>query len=198
MIKIEESGSREVILRLEKYDEAVLDVAREVVTRGSRRLVRHIVSEHLRGGTTRTKLARRTGHLTQTTTEKKTQVSKAGIVGGVDFGAKYAGVHVGPKGQTTVINPKRAKFLTIPLDAAKTAAGVARGSARDFENAFFIRSKAGNLLLVQRRSGSGGIVPLFVLKRQVSIQSRVHPEDISKKVGPEIVEDLERKINEIL
>ncbi len=65
-----------------------------------------------------------------------------------------------------VITPKRAKYLTIPLDANMTQAGVTKLSARQAINkgGFFATSKKGNLLI---RDSEG--VPLFVLKKKVKI-----------------------------
>jgi len=68
------------------------------------------------------------------------------------------------------IVPKRGQYLTIPLPAALTSAGVPRFTARQVPNAFFIKSKRGNLLLVRKRAG--GIEPLFVLKREVHLPKR--------------------------
>jgi hypothetical protein len=59
------------------------------------------------------------------------------------------------------ITPKNAKFLTIPLPGVK-------GRASNYPDAFVIKSKKGNLLLVQKK-GRSGIVPLFVLKKSVKI-----------------------------
>lgn len=65
-----------------------------------------------------------------------------------------------------VIKPKK-KYLTIPLPAAKTAAGVTKKSAREWENTFFHRSKAGRLVLLQSKGKK--VVPLFLLVKQVKI-----------------------------
>lgn len=74
------------------------------------------------------------------------------------------------------ITPKRAKWLTVPLPAALNANGTPkRPSARDWQNTFIIRSKRGNLLIVQR-SGRG-IIPLYVLKKKVVILKRLAFEE---------------------
>lgn len=67
--------------------------------------------------------------------------------------------------------PKKSQFLTIPLGAARTGAGVTRGGARSFPNTFFAKSKAGNLLMFQRQGKK--VVPLFALKKSVSIPARL-------------------------
>jgi len=58
------------------------------------------------------------------------------------------------------IRPKRVQWLTIPLPGVK-------GRARNFRNTFFLKSKKGNLLLMQREINK--IKPLFVLKKRVDI-----------------------------
>lgn len=98
-------------------------------------------------------------------------------------GAPYARVH--EKGAT--IRPKKGRYLTIPLDAAKTPAGVPRAAAK-LRNVggkwqttnkvpgasgldTFIFSK-GQRKFIAVRSG-GGLLPLYVLKRQVRISARL-------------------------
>jgi len=71
-----------------------------------------------------------------------------------------------------VVQARRAKFLAIPLKAMLTPAGVARASPRDVPDTFVLRSRAGNLIIAQRK-GRGSLTPLFVLKRQVRINR--HP-----------------------
>lgn len=70
------------------------------------------------------------------------------------------------------IRPKKAKMLTIPLPAALDNRGIPiRKSARDWPNTFVARSKAGNLLIFQKRGTE--IVPLYVLKSSVKIPPRL-------------------------
>ena len=72
-------------------------------------------------------------------------------------GVKYA--RILEKGGT--IHPKRRQYLTVPLPGVK-------GRARDYPNAFIIKSKKGNLLIVERK-GKADLRPLFVLKKSVTI-----------------------------
>lgn len=91
------------------------------------------------------------------------------------------------------VRPVNAQYLAIPLPAAMTRAGVARGSPRDFQNTFFAVSKAGNLILFQslgKNAKTGkrkfkkyvnadgikeksNIVPLFVMKKEVYVPPRL-------------------------
>lgn len=71
------------------------------------------------------------------------------------------------------ITPKRAKYLTIPLPAALNANGTPKlPNARAWKDTFIIKSKKGNLLIVQK-SGRNGITPLYVLKKSVTIPKRL-------------------------
>lgn len=94
--------------------------------------------------------------------------------------SKYALIH--ETGGT--IRPKRRKFLAIPLPTAQAKAGAMRGNLVGLDPAggttpslygvkglVLFKSKAGNLLLGEPKPG--GIVPLFVLKRSVTIPPRL-------------------------
>lgn len=84
-----------------------------------------------------------------------------------------AAVH--EKGAT--ITPKQAKYLTIPLPAALNKRGMPlRKSARGWKNTFILKSKKGNLLIMQKRAG-GKLVPLYVLKKKVVIPKRLAFEE---------------------
>lgn len=70
------------------------------------------------------------------------------------------------------IRPKKANFLTVPLPAALDSRGVPlKRSAREWDNTFVAKSKAGNLIIFQRRGSQ--IVPLYVLKTEVTIPPRL-------------------------
>lgn len=97
---------------------------------------------------------------------------------------KYAPVH--EYGAT--IRAKNGKYLAIPLDAAKTAAGVVRGLPRSFPDTFVRTSKAGHLLIFQKQGKEA--VPLFALVRQVTIKPRPSLEPAKDKILPELQERL--------
>jgi len=70
------------------------------------------------------------------------------------------------------ITPKRAKFLTVPLPAALNENGTPKKQkARDWKNTFVAKSKAGSLIIFQKRGAS--IIPLYVLKTSVTIPPRL-------------------------
>jgi len=59
------------------------------------------------------------------------------------------------------IKAKKAKYLTIPFPGIK-------GRARNFPDAFVLKSKAGNLIIAQKK-GATGFKPLFLLKPSVQM-----------------------------
>lgn len=79
------------------------------------------------------------------------------------------------------ITPKKAQYLAIPLNAAKTKAGVSRySSPRDIPGLFFMKSKAGKPLLV-KRVGKGKIQPMFVLLKSVTLKPTLGLRETIKK-----------------
>lgn len=112
-------------------------------------------------------LSRRSGHLSQSigskiTAEMDALVAQIGSgVGAARKRLPYADIH--ETGGT--IRPRHKKYLTIPLKAAKTPAGVTRAPALDWNNTF-IRNK----IIYQKRGDK--IVALFALKKQVTIPAR--------------------------
>lgn len=87
----------------------------------------------------------------------------------------YARIH--EKGGT--IKPKTAKALTIPLPGIK-------GVAANYPDAFIIKSKAGNTLLVESK-GKKGLRPLFVLKKSVKIPARHWLSQSKNEMKPELI-----------
>lgn len=70
------------------------------------------------------------------------------------------------------IRAKNSQFLTIPLPRALDKRGVAlKPNARAWKNTFVAKSKKGNLLIFLKERG--GIVPLYALKKTVTIPKRL-------------------------
>lgn len=82
-------------------------------------------------------------------------------------GVKYARIQ--QYGGT--ITPKRSQYLTIPIGANLTPAGVARYSARSVPNSFFVKTRGGKLLLMGGSKGRAR--PYFVLVKSVYIPPRL-------------------------
>jgi len=125
------------------------------------------------GGTGPKTLSRRSGRALQSIAQSidvrgSTLADIQGSIGGVGY------LRTHEYGAT--IRAKRAKYLTIPLPPALNPDGTPKKrSARDWHDTFVITSKAGNLLIVQKRAGR--IVPLYVLKKEVTIPARLGMRD---------------------
>jgi len=154
----------------------------------------------------------RSGHLRRTTHAWGPEITDDAVSGGTAFGANYARTHVGPAGQETVIRPRNAKALTIPLagipGGALTSAGVIRpaydygmtGGARNIKGMFPIKTKAGDVILAikkeqfrkdtetgVRHKMKDKIIPIFILKKSVTVKSRIHPERILGELGETMI-----------
>jgi len=121
------------------------------------------------GGATSTTLARRSGAAVQSLRAGiKVTGNRMSNVQAAISGIGYLQTH--ERGAT--IRARKAKFLTIPLDAALNADGTPiKPKARDWKNTFVAQSRKGNLLIFQKRGA--GIVPLYALKREVVIPPRL-------------------------
>lgn len=109
-------------------------------------------------------LNRRTGALAQSA---KWRVRKSGMGFKLicESGTAYGAIH--EHGGT--IKPVNGRYLTIPLSAAKTPAGVTRKPAREWDDTFFYETDAGKLLLIQSRGTR--IIPLFLLVKEVVVKA---------------------------
>lgn len=116
-----------------------------------------------------------------------------GVEGTVGTNVPYARIHE----YGGEITPKKGQYLTIPLAAALTGAGVLRKPARDWPDTFVMRSKAGNLLIMQKRKGDD-MIPLFVLKKRVNISEkrmfRSAVENNSDRIKNLFVRNLKKEI----
>lgn len=116
-------------------------------------------------------LSKRSGKLHASLSPDRIKVSGSGVKATeVSFTLTgIAAVH--EKGAT--IHPKKAKYLTVPLPPALTSRGLPKKpKARDWKDTFVLKSKRGNLLIVQKKQG-GGLTPLYVLKKSVTIPKRL-------------------------
>ena len=97
----------------------VLVALQKEMTGQSRAMHRFVTIQYLRGGTTPNRLAVRSGNLIRTTIPMKTRIAGNMLEGGIQFGAKYAAVHVGDEGKTTKISAKSGGALAILIGNGK-------------------------------------------------------------------------------
>lgn len=140
------------------------------------------------GGSAKDKLNVRTGDLRRSISINVQQEGKI-TRGAIGSNVIYARIH--ELGGT--IKPVTKRYLTIPFPGIKTPAGVARGGARDFDNTFFRKSKAGNLILFQKNGKT--IIPLFLLRdRPVEIPARPYLMPAMEKIKPMLMQEIGERI----
>jgi hypothetical protein len=191
---------------IEKLEGAVQKVSRRIfsetkkILRAEAVLMAAHIKKDLMSGPRPEKLGVRTGALRSSVKSMAVTESPGLIESGVGFGTQYARPHVGPKGQITTIRAKKGKFLAIPMAAAMTPSGVAKGAPRSgvWGQTFLFRLKdgSGRLMLFGKRiaqkgakagQARGNIVPLFLLVKQVKIKARIHPEEILAWEKPKMI-----------
>jgi len=197
-------GSEKLITVLNSLQGKFLARAKTIIDLNARALQKYVRTEKLTGGTTESRLRVRSGRFRASVIPIPTETKEDRIEGGISFGTIYGRVHVGPKGQVTTITPKKGKYLTIPLSAAMTGAGVAKGTAKGgpWGKTFVAKSAAGNLIIFGqskvmkgKRTGEfkSQVIPLFLLRKQVKIKARIHPEDLVAWIKPKVIEDFIKK-----
>ena len=158
-ITLDISGAKKKIGKLSKIDDGIYKQGVKWGSETEKKVKQNISSSG--GIKTRTgKLRRSVGHKVTRKGHKITIAVGSGIP--PKQSVIYAKVQEKGSGYLPggVIRPKTKKYLTVPI-------GKTKGRAANFPNAFIIKSKKGNLLIVER-SGSG-IKPLFVLRKSVKI-----------------------------
>ncbi len=182
---------------------------RRVVEKHSNRLQAVTLKEHLSGPTGSSSVSRRTGGLARSVEARKPEVSGTKISGGISLSQKYAPVHIGPRGSRVTIRPRSKRFLAIPTDFAKTAAGVPKGPplspiwgptfiAKGVIFGYAAGAGGSSEGSRQRRAagekiGKQSIIPLFILKSQVVVPRRIDPQaDLLAKIKPGFYEDLKK------
>ena len=196
-----------------KIQGKLLTETKKVFNKNSDLLQTRMRQNYLQGGTTGSRLKKRSGRLAASVKPINARVIKGGLIAGIKLGTTYAGVHIGKRGTKTTIRSKSGGYLKIPLPAVQTGAGVSQPSeayhvtdtyfttSGVVENAFPKMSKKGNLILFgykKYQKGAkagqthGKLIPLFVLKKSVTIPTRVDPLDLLRWVKPKIIRDMEK------
>ena len=137
-------------------------------------------------------LKRRTGNLANSV-GSKVVTDREDIYAEVGSGAltggrmKYASIHE----HGGVIRPKNGKFLAIPLPAARTAGGVARGTPRSYQNTFIAKG-----IIWQRIGNFKKTIPLFSLKRSVTIPASHYMSRTAEANKDAVIKKLIRSVSE--
>ncbi len=169
-----EAGLRALGKSIETSPERVSDVLRKHLEEFLNEIAKAMAERHgtpYPGGTTENSLSARSGFAKQQIlgSVKVTGEQLATIQGTIGGGKAY---YLKTHEYGATITPKKAKYLTIPLPAALNSNGTPKKkSARDWINTFVATSKKGNLIIFQKTGSK--IVPLYVLKKSVTIKPRL-------------------------
>ncbi len=139
---------KDPIASLEKISAGLVEKAMKAVKATAARMQEKLVKEQLSGPTSDSTLSRHTANLARSIQADDPKQDGNVVSATLHAGVIYAKTHFGPRGSAFQINSK-GKKLAIPLDAAKTGAGVARGSPLDgiWGPTKIFRSKAGNMII---------------------------------------------------
>lgn len=207
-IQIKPQGLAEAISRVNGTRKRAPQLwARSATTIGGRAV--ELIQRYYRGAsaTEPDRTAVRSGALrrayTHAVTRKNATIDlQIGVIRPGDRGKvlRYAATH--EYGAT--ITPKRAKSLTIPLDAAKTRSGVTRGRARDYPNTFIrgdiIYQKTDAIVQAEATGKKTRSKPraLFLLRRSVTIKARPALEPIRRPMTDVLEERITADFREAL
>ena len=206
-IKARWIGLEDVLGKIHVMPEKLSKAIKEIIDRNDRLLETHIKQDLMQGGTNDTQLAGRTGQLASSTRAINATIEDGGarVSGGINFGSPYGKVHIGPKGSTFTIKPRNKKFLTIPTQKGKeylggmgggalTGAGALRGGATSgmFSGTFISKGIIFGKLGQVKEAGKtkGKVIPLFILKKQVTIKRRLFPTEMMEWIQPKIVSEI--------
>ena len=148
------SGQEEVIEVLDGIEKRAGDLEEPLADFGER-MVRRI-AKRLSGQVLKERSARLKNSLTHQENNETLEISAGGGPGEVD----YANIHQ----YGGVIKPKRAKALTIPFPGGPADRRVPL-RASDFEDTFIAKG------IIFQDLGKENIVPLFILKKSVTIEA---------------------------
>ena len=198
-IKLTERAKR-TIAGHEKLGGRIANALKEALQRSLTDTHRFIAEEELTGQVLETRTGQLKKAIKTTDAEWKGDIveGKIGIAEGP--AERYAGIL--EEGGT--IYPKRGKYLAIPLPAARTRRGVIKGkynvsNLREL-NMFLFKSKAGNLILAMKKKlkTKTNIIPLFVLKRSVTIQPHKYMERGAERLRRTLTAEIEKEVNRVV
>lgn len=177
---------------LEQKGSGIFHASKFSLEQSRLRLDRHMQTKRLRG---RPGLFRRSGRLAMSFTGETTGEALGSLV--MRYGTNVVYARIQEEGGVVV--PRRAKWLTIPLPANLTPAGVQRQAIRSFKYVRFVRSKADRRNLVALCGSSAkDAKPMFVLVKKVTIPPRLGLMRAWAEERGRLVTDLNRSIRKAL
>lgn len=163
VFRLDAKGLQAALLKSE-YD--MYFAARRSLDASSLRLDRIMHKDQLRPPG----LHRRTGRLSQSFTREISGRDMKTLLMRYGTNVSYAAIHE----FGGIVKPLHSRYLTIPLKANRTGAGVMRQSIRSFPVVKFVRSKKGRRnLIAMAGPDAENLKPMFVLVREVKIKARL-------------------------
>lgn len=149
-------------------------------------------------------LMRRSGHLSNSLRPKSAVMQGDVAVGGMLIGKKYGKVLIGKRGSVMTITPKNKQYLAIPLPGALDNHGTPRGAPLDksvWPHTFIFKGTIFGYLAYQKGAHKGeakpGLIPLFLLRKSVSVPTKISVEDLCDFAMSRVGEGLAQLKNEI-
>ena len=167
---------------LKKFPDAVLARTSDIMTQWQI----YELEKQVQLGLAGLDLNRRTGHLSRGVRFSKVVTSTLGeaevkvSMGVLPDYVPYAMIQ-----ETGGTIKSKGKLLTVPTRYALTTAGVTKKPAPEWKNTFVIKTKSGNLLIMQNRK-HGEVVPLFVLRKSVKIPASHWASNAVKRSLPKL------------
>jgi hypothetical protein len=164
-------GLQAVARNFQKAATRVKPILRQELIRHLQKTTNAVIARNSQAwpsGTTPTSISRRSGAAMESL--KQGVKIEEGAVGpsGYLWGVFYLFVH--EYGGT--MRAKKSQFMTIPLPEALNSDGTPKKrNAREWNNTFVGQSRAGNLIIFERRGRE--IIPLYVLKKEVRVPARL-------------------------
>lgn len=190
--QLERAARRLSPRNLERVAQYAEQEMRRYLTRVSDAMHRRHSRPWQRGGVSRKTLSRRSGRGLQSIKNFIVRRTSDDIEGTMRLN-KYMTMHE----HGGWIRAKNSTYLTIPLDPALNDDGTPKKKrARDWKDTFVIKSRRGNLIIVQKRGRR--IVPLYVLKKRVRIKARLGLRKEMKKQRPELRRNVLNRIHELV
>lgn len=180
-LKVTVKGATEAVARVGRLSKEVRERGAQAVTR-----LTYALREEARKKYGESGLHVRTGALKSSIVALPIEREEHCITGKVVAGQKLRYARIQEYGGT--IKPKKAKFLAIPLNAVKTAAGVARFSPREAAAAGYPHTFVRSGVLFGKQGDQ--VVPLFALRRSVTLPARPYMRPALEAMRPKIEEGI--------
>lgn len=185
----------------------ILDTISAEMDRQSKKMTSFVRKQFLSGGTSQftslgrqntsyDRLRKRSGGLVKSTMPVTTTVNGNKVFGGIEVTHPYAHLHISDYPKETVIHPRTAKRLAVPLEGspAVSSKGVQlrKGNIRAmYPNLKYFPANEQHPFPVLGKGTNKAYIPYFALLKSVTIHSKVNTTDVARKLEPMITKGFE-------